>query len=248
VPPLYLSPGTVANGLAGGYVDFPHRVEAATAGQVTLTAGNAAGATTMLLLDENGNGIFDGSDRALVPSDLLMDPAANPAVWILLRVFVPAAMAPGVTFQVSLDAQQSIAGTVLASATSATDAVLVIGSAVGDLYLQKSADRPDAAPGDVITYEISFTNTGGDSLQNVVLMDPISGFVDVEPGGFGAGRDVEWVPNGGAPVYLTFDDTDGDEAEYSTAARLLRLVLSRNGPYYVEPGGTGVFRYRVRVR
>jgi uncharacterized repeat protein (TIGR01451 family) len=157
-------------------------------------------------------------------------------------------MAAGATFQVTIDAVQSISGTTLVSTASATDAVLVVGSALGDLALQKAADRPDAAPGDVITYEISFTNTGGDSLQNVVLMDPISGFVDIEPDGFGVGQDMEWIADGGAPVYLTFDDTDADEAEYSVAARLLRVILSKNGPYYVAPGGTGVLRYRVRVR
>ena len=177
-----------------------------------------------------------------------MDPVSNPAVAILLRVFVPAALAPGVTFQVTLDAVQSISGTPLTSVTSATDAVLVIGTSLGNLSLQKIADRPDAAPGDVITYEITFLNAGTDSLQNLVLIDPISAFVDIEPDGFGAGQDVEWIPDGGAPVYLTFDNADADECEYSPAERMLRLLLSKNSPYYVAPGGTGIMRYRVRVQ
>jgi len=248
VPPVYLSPGAVANGLAGSYVDFPHRVEAGTAGQVALNTRNSVGATTMLYFDVDGNGVFNGADRPLTPADLLMDPATNPVVAILLRVFVPAALAPGVSFQVTLDAVQSISGTPLTSATSATDAVLVIGSSIGNLALQKIADRPDAAPGDVITYEITFLNTGADSLQNVVLVDPISAYVAIEPDGFGAGLDVEWIPDGGAPVYLTFNNADADECEYSPAERMLRLFLSKNGPYYVAPGGTGIMRYRVRVQ
>jgi len=248
VPPVYLSPGVVANGLAGSYVDFPHRVEAGTAGQVVLSTSNGAGATTMLYLDVDGNGIFNGTDRPLTPADLLMDPVSNPSVAILLRVFVPAALASGVTFQVTLDAVQSISGTPLTSATSATDAVLVIGSSLGNLSLQKTSDRPDAAPGDVITYEITFLNTGSDSLQNVVLIDPVSAFVAIEPDGFGAGQDLEWIPDGGAPVYLTFNNADADECEYSPAERMLRLFLSKNSPYYVAPGGTGIMRYRVRVQ
>jgi hypothetical protein len=47
---------------------------------------------------------------------------------------------------------------------------------------------------------------------------------------------------------LTFDDSDGDECDYSAGERLLRLVLSRNTPYYVASGGSGTITYQVRVR
>lgn len=89
---------------------------------------------------------------------------------------------------------------------------------------------------------------GTDSLQNLILLDPVSAFLDLEVDGFGAGRDLEWTPDGGPPVYLTFDPTDADECEYSTVERLLRLVLSKNTPFYLAPGGTGALRYRVRVK
>jgi hypothetical protein len=47
---------------------------------------------------------------------------------------------------------------------------------------------------------------------------------------------------------LTFNDGDGDECDFSTAERLLRLVLSRNSLFYVAPGESGTFTYQVRVR
>ena len=250
VPPLYLSGGTAAQGVAGNYVDFPHTLEAGTAGQVDLLATNDAGAVTMFMLDENGNGVFDGADRALEPADLDLDPSGpgGGTVAVLLRVFVPSALQPGFTFHVTVDATQTISGTPLTSTATASDAVVVVGSSTGSLQLTKQSDKPGAVPGEVITYSVRFFNSGADSVQNLVLLDPVSGFVDVVPDAFGPGQDVEWQTDGSPPVYLTFDDSDGDECDYSVAERLLRLVLSRNTPYYVASGESGTFTYQVRVR
>jgi uncharacterized repeat protein (TIGR01451 family) len=248
VPPVYLSSGTVAQGLGGSYVDFPHTIEAGTAGHVDLIAANDAGAVTMFMLDENGNGVFDGNDRALQPADTDLDPATTAAVAVLLRAFVPHAVQPGVTFRVAITATQTISGTPLTSVDDATDAVVVVGSATGRLSLNKQSDKSGAVPGEVVTYSVRFFNAGTDSLQNLVLLDPVSRFVDVVPDAFGPGQDVEWQAGAGPPVYLTFDDADGDECDFSTAEHLLRLVLSRNSPFYVAPGESGTFSYQVQVR
>lgn len=252
VPPLRISAGTLRNGLAGGYIDFPHTLEAGTAGQVVLVASNDVGAVTMYLLDENGNGVFDGADRTLVASDTDMDPAAGGGVVsVLLRVFVPVSLQPGLTFHVETTATQTVSGTPVVLSAAATDAVVVVGSAVGVMSLSKAADKSGAVPGEVITYTIRFFNAGVDSIQNVVLFDPISQYVDPLPDGFGPGLDVEWRPSGSPPAppaYLTFDLADGDECEYSPSERLLRIVLSRNTPFFLAPGESGAFVYRVRVR
>ena len=202
----------------------------------------------MFLYDENGNGTFDGNDRALAPGDLALDPSTNAAVSFLLRVFIPVELQPGLTFRVTVDAVQTLASTTITSSSQAFDAVLVTGSALGRLSLEKISDRTTAAPGELITYAITFFNLGTDSLQNVVLLDPVSSFVDLVPDGFGPGLDLEWTPGGGAPTYLTFDPGDPDECEYSAAERLLRVLPSKNAPYFVTPGGAGMLRYRVRVR
>lgn len=249
VPPLYLSTGAAKNGLAGGYVDFPHTLEAGTAGQVVLTTVNEVNAVAMLMLDENGNGVFDGNDRTLVATDTDLDPVAgNGVVSVLLRVFVPTGLQPGVTFQVQITAVQIITGTPATSTANAADAVVVVGSAVGRLDLTKAADKAGATPGEIITYSISFFNAGTDSIQSIVLYDPLSPFVEPFPDGFGPGLDLEWRPAGSAPVYLTFDAADGDECDYNPSERLLRLVLSRNLPFYLAPGESGSFTYLVRVR
>jgi uncharacterized repeat protein (TIGR01451 family) len=250
VPPLYLSPGAVGQGLAGTFVDFPHAIEAGTAGHVDLLAVNDAGAITMFMLDENGNGIFDGNDRALQPGDTDLDPSApgGGTVAVLMRVFVPYAVQPGATIRVSVTATQTITGTSRIAVATATDAVLVVGSSAGRLNLSKQADKTGAFPGELITYSVRFVNAGADSLQNLVLLDPVSPFVDPVADAFGPGQDVEWQPLAGPPVYLTLDDTDGDECDWSGAQRILRLVPSRNSPFYLAPGESGAFTYVVRVR
>ena len=64
----------------------------------------------------------------------------------------------------------------------------------------RSADKAGASPGDLITYSIVFFNAGVDSVQNLAILDPISPWVEVEPGAFGAGLDLSWQ-EGAAPRY-----------------------------------------------
>jgi len=249
VPPIDLSAGSALPGLAGNYLDFPHTIRAGTAGQVTLTATNSISAVTMLFFDESGNGIFDGNDRTLVPADLALDPTVNGGVVaVLLRVFIPLPTPQGTTFHVDLEADQVI-GSVppVSSSASVSDAVVVTGNALGRLTLQKQADRNSAAPGEVITYSITFFNAGVDSIQNVILLDPVSPHVSLEPDAFGPGQDLEWQPGAGGPVYLTFNAGDVDECEYSPSERLIRMIFSKNSPFFVPPGAGGTLSYRARV-
>ncbi|MFQ5510228.1 MAG: hypothetical protein ACE5EO_00110 [Candidatus Krumholzibacteriia bacterium] len=249
VLPLRLGAGTVLTGVAGGFVDFPHRIEVGTRGQITLAATAPAGVVTMFLLDDNGNGVFDGVDRTLQPADLDMDPAlGRTVVSVLLRVFVPAATPLGTTIRVTVDAVQPIAGTGLTTSAQAADAVAVAGTQLGRITLQKSVDSGAAQPGEVVTYTISFFNPGVDSVQNVTILDPISPYVDPVPGAFGPGQDVEWVRGGFPTQYLTLDPSDGDECEYSVNERLLRLLFSKNGPFFLLPGQSGALSYKVVVQ
>jgi uncharacterized repeat protein (TIGR01451 family) len=202
----------------------------------------------MLLYDGNGNGIFDAGDRTLEHPDTDLDPAVgNGTVAILVRLFVPAGTPDATTLHVGVAATQSLSGGA-AFGAEATDAAVVVGNALGRVSLTKSSDVGGAAPGEVITYTIEFFNAGADSIQNLEVIDPISPWVDLEPGAFGPGQDLEWQRASGAPVYLTFSSADGDECEYSASERVLRLIFSRNGTFYVGPGEVGRLIYRVRVR
>jgi uncharacterized repeat protein (TIGR01451 family) len=246
---LTISSGTVVNGLAGGYVDFPHVIVAGTEGHLDLTAVADSGVVTMLFLDENANGLFDGNDRLLEGGDGDLDPAAgNDKLYFIFRVFIPAAAPVGTTLHLGIDATQSITGTLYEAQATASDAVVVVGSAHGLLALNKEVDKPTALPGEVITYTIHLFNSGMDSVQNIVLFDPVSPFVDPLPDAFGPGMDVEWSYDGAVPVYLTLDDADADECEFHSAESLMQMLFSKNDPFYLLPGQRGILVYKARVK
>jgi uncharacterized repeat protein (TIGR01451 family) len=48
--------------------------------------------------------------------------------------------------------------------------------------LQKTADKSDAAPGEVVTYTIAYRNTGATSLGNVVIHDTVDASLTYVPG------------------------------------------------------------------
>jgi uncharacterized repeat protein (TIGR01451 family) len=249
VPPIRLTPGVILNGLAGSYVDFPHTLQAGTSGQVFLNVVEDGGAVTMLIYDANGNGLFDDGDRTLKPGDCDLDPGGGSSrVAFLVRVFIPFDKQPGEELHVHVEATQQISGTGFVFADEAWDVALVVGNAVGRLTLGKETDKATAVPGDIITYTVSFFNAGIDTIQNVVLLDPVSDYVDVLPDGFGPGQDVEWQLEGQAARYLTIDPSDGDECEYNPAENLLRVVFSKSSPIYILPGQSGIVAYKVIVK
>jgi uncharacterized repeat protein (TIGR01451 family) len=247
VPGIRLSAGVVSNAAAGGYADFPHRLDAGTSGAVALTATADSSATAAVYLDVDEDGALDAVDRPIVASDLDMDPAAGKDhACLIVRLFIPPTAPVGSTWRVTVDAVQTIEGTAFTSSARAFDAAVVTDGSL--LALAKRVDAAAATPGTVLTYTISFTNTGLDSVQNVTLLDPVSVHVDPVAGGFGPGMDVEWRKDGSTVVYLTLDPADGDECEYSAADRVLRLVFSKNSPYRLEPGEGGELSYRVIVK
>lgn len=247
---LTITGGGAVPGVPGGTVDFAHRLQAGTAGHVDVVATSDSTFTHAWHVDVNGNGLLDGPDRPLLAADGDLDPdgPGGGVLDLILRVFVPAGVVPGSTVTFAIAATQLVTATPLVLTAVTNDAIVVTPGAVGQLAMQKSHDKSDALPGDVITYTIRLFNAGTDSLANVVLVDPISPWVDPEPDTFGAGFDVRWEPPTGAPAFLTFDPSDADEAEYATADRTLRVILSKNAVFFLAPGEAGLVTYRVRVR
>jgi uncharacterized repeat protein (TIGR01451 family) len=246
---LTLGGGGVASGPAGGVADFAHRLQAGTAGHVTITASVHPAVTSVWFVDVNADGVMNAGDRPLLASDGDLDPAAPGAgvLHLILRVFIPAGatLAP---VEITVLASQTVTATPLVLTAGCADVVQITAAGSGQLTIQKTLDRTSAAPGEIVTYSVRLFNAGADSLGNVTVLDPVSPWVDLEAGAFGAGRDMEWQPPLGSPVYLTFDGGDADECQYDAGARILQLVLSRNSAFYLAPGQAGTLVYRVRIR
>lgn len=114
-------------------------------------------------------------------------------------------------------------------------------------------------PGDVLTYTVSFSNTGGDGATNVVVTDPIPAGVTYVAGSLEViGNDTNdgGASNGGATGAMT-DAIDGDVAEFNGTSVVFRMGRDdstwdggtglSNGGMISAGGYSGSFRFKVRV-
>ena len=140
----------------------------------------------------------------------------------------------------------------------APDLVSSIGKEVTEVNGAPYAVGDPIAPGDVLTYTISFENSGQDGATNVVLTDPIPAGTTYVPGSLVVvtnDTNDGGTTNGGAIGPMS-DAVDGDIAEFSGGNAVLRLGiddstwdggtgLSNGG--MISAGHAGSFRFRVTV-
>ncbi|MGD8375955.1 MAG: hypothetical protein PVF68_07435 [Acidobacteriota bacterium] len=148
----------------------------------------ALGPADTLLTDTTGDGL---PNTAVLP--------AGGAVTVLAVPSVPAGVVDGQTTTVTVTA--SSAGGPLFRDT-VTDVFTVVSPGI---TLVKSVDRSDAAPGDVITYTVSYTSDGNADAHTVTLVDPIPPpTVYVAGSASGTGATIEFSHDGGG----TFDGSE----------------------------------------
>lgn len=102
------------------------------------------------------------------------------------------------------------------------------------------------APGDVLEFTISFTNSGGDGAANVILNDPIPAFTSYVPGSLRVDTNASGAPTG------TFTDASGDDIANFDALNnrvLFRLGSGANASSggLVPPNQGAIVRFRVQV-
>lgn len=98
------------------------------------------------------------------------------------------------------------------------------------LVLVKSVDLPSAAPGDLLTYTITYVNPGAQPLSNIVISDA-------------------------TPTWTVFDSaTCASPGAGITGCTLAQPAAGAAGPVSwtlagaLAPGGSGSVSYRVRVQ
>ena len=173
----------------GKAVLFPHKFTAATSGSVNFSIINPEvapandGWNTILYLDNNCNGIIDGTDAQVINPTVAN---GNTAVCLLSKVFVPA--------NAPLNAQYhyDIAADMIFSDSAGTghgitrqvldkDTVRATFRGAGELKLEKSVRNitqgtavgvsNNGRPGDILEYIITFTNVGDGDLTEVSIFD-----------------------------------------------------------------------------
>ena len=157
-------------GTAGSSVFYPHVFTSQATGTVTFTTtqlptpANSAW-SVVTFRDSNGNGQLDGGDAQITGPVTVV---AGTPITIFLQNFIPTTAANG--------AQDKL--TVTANFTPTTGAVQSISrsdlttvAANQGLLLTKAVNTATAKSGDVLTYTITYRNTGAEALTNLVVKD-----------------------------------------------------------------------------
>ncbi len=194
---LTLVPNNSASVAPGGAVTYTHLLantgnvlEGDGTGSVVAltTADNQAGWSSVLYVDSNNNGIFDGADAAIVDLSSIGGLAPGATIRIFARVFAPAGAPVGQVNLTTVTATTTNIGyaSVVPAPVSATDNSTVLNGqlqVVKRQVLDGNCDGiPDGAygtanitagavPGACLRYEITVTNVGTASVTNVVVDD-----------------------------------------------------------------------------
>jgi len=182
----------------------------------------------------NGNGNIVGSPI----TSLSLNP--NEAVEIIVKGFVPEGTATGTRDLYNITAVPNLNPS---QAITLSDIVVVQGlDAGGKLQLFKSVDKPQAFPGDTLTYTITYLNNGVGEVGNVEIRDPVSTHVQFLLGTYPGGKDILWQKPNGDIVYLTAAPSD-DEATLENG-----IVYLRMGTLKIKPGLSGMVQYQVKIK
>jgi uncharacterized repeat protein (TIGR01451 family) len=105
-------------------------------------------------------------------------------------------------------------------------------------------------PGDIVIYTVTFSNTGSEPAENVVITNPVPRHMEyVEGTAFGPGADISFSIDGGqswgTPDELMVTAADGNQrpamaTEYTDIRWILRNTL--------QPGAQGFARFRTRLQ
>lgn len=203
--------------------------------ELTWTSSGAfTPASVVFYADNDASGTLSAGDVPLSDTDGDGNPdtglvaGLNTMVPLLAEVTPPGSASPGSTATITLRATSAYDAT---ARDTAVDVITLSGPA---LTLVKSADKSAAAPGDLITYSITYTNSGNQDALSVVITDAVPApAVYVQGSASGAGTAVTYSHDGGG----TYDASD--------AAPVTHLRWSLPGP--LSPSSPGTVTFAVRV-
>ena len=166
------------NGVPSDIVTYPHVFTAGTAGTVTFSTTNIASPANnlwqnLIYLDSNANGLLDAGEPQITAPIAV---TANQQVAIIIKEFVPANAPLGARDVITVSAAFTYANAnpALSNTLTHTDTTTV--TLETGLVLSKSVNVATAKSGDLITYTITYRNSGGDALNNLVINDTTPAF------------------------------------------------------------------------
>ncbi len=132
---------------------------------------------------------------------------------------------------------------------TSADVEIIETDASGDTVIRLEP-ASKVVPGDIVIYTVSFSNTGSEPAENVVITNPVPRHMEYVDGtAFGPGADISFSIDGGqswgTPEELVVTAADGSErpalaSDYTDIRWILRNEL--------QPGAQGFARFRTRLQ
>ncbi len=219
--------------LPGATAFYRHTYVAGTGGTVTFTAAAtlnpAVPWTRVLFRDLNANGQVDAGEPVIDGVPLTV--TAGQEIALLLKDSSPSNAPNGATSLTVITAAfvYTNASPSLAASLSRQDLTTIGTASAAGLQLVKAVDKTIAAPGEVITYTVTYTNAGAENLSDLFIDDRTPAytvFVSASAGAF---------PTALTAVNIT--------APAVNAAGTLRWTFTGT----LAPGGTGTVTFQVKV-
>ena len=164
-------------------MDYPHVFSAGTAGTVSFSLSQVAnppsGWTAALYLDTNGNGKYDAGEPLISSTSPAISVVAGQKLDLVIVNYVPQSAPDGSSDQITLSAIfiPAVGGTNPAiPSQSLTRGDLTTVAPQNGLALRKAVDKSTAKSGDLITYTITYSNTGNSPISNLVINDGTPAF------------------------------------------------------------------------
>lgn len=214
----------------GGVAFYPHRFLAGSAGSVNFVVSRLSHPplpnwSSVLYRDLDGDGEVDEGEPVVSGA---IPVAAGQEVPLVLKEFVPENAPLGASDQVTLTATLTPTGAPQALSFRNVDLTTV--RAHYGVKLEKVVNRTVASSGEVLSYTITFTNHGAESLSDLVVKDRTPAFTTYQSASAGP------LPAGLTGVTVTAPAVGAEGVVTWTFAGSLR------------PGATGSVTFQVKVR
>jgi uncharacterized repeat protein (TIGR01451 family) len=176
-PSTFTAPGMQTT-TPGNIALYPHIFTAGSSGTVTFTTASTpqpavAGWQQTIFHDLNGNGVIDAGEPVIggtVMTPVPVSVAGGGSINIVVQDFAPATVTNGASNSILVTATLDPTGTVLPNEVLRLTDVTSVGVST-DLELTKVVDKANAQPNDVLTYVVTYRNTGNSPLTNLVVTD-----------------------------------------------------------------------------
>ena len=164
------------NALPGALALFQHNFVANTSGTIKFTTSTVSNPNNVnwpviLYNDLNCNGAIDSGEPILTANDGVTVNAGD-NVCQVLKVNVPYGLNDGATSTTTITATIDFSNTnpVIQQVLQRTDIVTVSTTEAG-LVIIKSVDKPQALPGETLSYSINYENLGDEPISQVEIID-----------------------------------------------------------------------------